>query len=213
MTGLDLSAGGTRPITRHRTLGHARALAGALRAAAEYLSRLSYDDKAGDDQRPAHGAMASETVETPLPGVRPSEQMGGGPFPRIAWVCPCANATAHDRNPNAVVAAVISRGRSALTKSVRSGEVRGIEAVQFRELGPWHAIRPGRDGEASGRTFCGRKAIAAQRMWEEWSPHLRRCRRCLLAARASESDRTGIHDQWRSPVGHRHSGETGRRSE
>ena len=157
--------------------------------------------------------MASETVETPLPGVRPSEQMGGGPFPRIAWVCPCANATAHDRNPNAVVAAVISRGRSALTKSVRSGEVRGIEAVQFRELGPWHAIRPGRDGEASGRTFCGRKAIAAQRMWEEWSPYLRRCRRCLLAARASESDRTGIHDQWRSPVGHRHSGETGRRSE
>lgn len=50
VTGLDLSAGGTRPITFHCTLGHARALAAALRAAAEYLSRLSYDDKAGDDE-------------------------------------------------------------------------------------------------------------------------------------------------------------------
>jgi len=112
-----------------------------------------------------------------------------------------------------VVAAVISRGKSAMTKSVRAAEIQGIEAVQFRECGPWHAIRPGRDGERSHRTFCGRSVMTAQRIREEWSPRLWRCRRCLLAARASESDRTGTDGEWTGSDGHRHSGETGRRSE
>lgn len=41
--GLDSSAGGTRPLTFHGALDHARALADAVQAAAEYLSRLGYD--------------------------------------------------------------------------------------------------------------------------------------------------------------------------
>jgi len=155
--------------------------------------------------------MASEMVETTLPGVRPSEQMGGGPIHRIAWVCPyCANATAQEPTRNVVVAAVISWGKGALTKRVRAAKLRGIEAVQFRECGPWHVIRPGRDSERTGRTFCGRNAIAAQRRREEWSPRLWRCRRCLLAVRAGESDRTGIDGEWTGSDGHRHRGETGR---
>lgn len=48
--GLDLSTGGTRPLTFHGALDHARALADAVQAAAEYLSRLGYDIDAEQDR-------------------------------------------------------------------------------------------------------------------------------------------------------------------
>jgi hypothetical protein len=39
-----------------------------------------------------------------------------------------------------------------------------VEAVQFRELGQWHAVLAAQD-----RTLCGRDAIKAQRMWVDWN--------------------------------------------
>lgn len=48
VVGLDPSAGGTRPLACCGARDHATVLAGALRAAAEHLSRLAYDDKTHD---------------------------------------------------------------------------------------------------------------------------------------------------------------------
>ena len=38
-----------------------------------------------------------------------------------------------------------------------------VEAVQFRELGQWHAVVGYID-----RTLCGRDAIKAERMYVDW---------------------------------------------
>ena len=50
------------------------------------------------------------------------------------------------------------------------------EAVQFRELGQWHAVLGDTD-----RTLCGRDAIKAERMYVDWDGIVddERCRVCL----------------------------------
>lgn len=52
-----------------------------------------------------------------------------------------------------------------------------VEAVQFREFGPWHAVP-----DRGDRTLCGRNARTARRMWEEWAVQkYDRCRRCAVS--------------------------------
>jgi hypothetical protein len=53
----------------------------------------------------------------------------------------------------------------------------GLEAVQFREWGRWHAVR----SDDTDRTFCGRNAINARRMYEQWGDIDDRCRPCERA--------------------------------
>ena len=56
------------------------------------------------------------------------------------------------------------------------------EAVQFRELGQWHAGTGDTD-----RTRCGRDAIHAERMYVDWNGlyETERCRVCLRALAAT----------------------------
>jgi len=53
-----------------------------------------------------------------------------------------------------------------------------VEAVQFRELGQWHAVLGDTD-----RTLCGRDAIKAERMYVDWDGIFddECCRVCLRA--------------------------------
>lgn len=46
-----------------------------------------------------------------------------------------------------------------------------IEAIQFRDWRPWHAIRPD-----AARTVCGLSPLGAKRMWEKWNEQIDRCK-------------------------------------
>lgn len=57
-----------------------------------------------------------------------------------------------------------------------------LEAVLYREWGKWHAVVPLADGTASDRTFCGKNAIKAVRMYQKWDekPEGERCANCVI---------------------------------
>lgn len=58
-----------------------------------------------------------------------------------------------------------------------------MEAVQFRDWRPWHAVRPEPD---ENRTFCGIKVLGAKRMWETWDDKDDRCKQCVYVIQAKE---------------------------
>lgn len=68
---------------------------------------------------------------------------------------------------------------------VVTDDKRDLEAVQFREFGPWHAVEPDpRTFAATNRTLCGRDAIRACRMYASWREQVENhpCQRCLKVA-------------------------------
>lgn len=60
-----------------------------------------------------------------------------------------------------------------------------LEAIQYSEWGPWHAVRP---GTTDDRTFCGRNPNNAKRMWETWDDKVDRCRACEKIAAVTCDD-------------------------
>lgn len=52
-----------------------------------------------------------------------------------------------------------------------------LEAVQYREFGKWHAVIP----TDEDRTFCGKNAIKAHRMYFKWDEVSDRCANCVIA--------------------------------